>query len=107
MRNHTLLKIFYSTNYLSKKITRLKIEIKRGYYLNGSGNLLKEAMKKYFIYSSKQANEDILSMYKILNSIQKIVLQVNFMSDNLKDNKETANAMIKAANEDKKRNKKL
>ena len=34
------------TNYISKKIIRLKIEIKRGYYLSGSGNLLKEAMEK-------------------------------------------------------------
>jgi len=46
MRYHTLLKIFYLINYISKKITVLKIKIKRGYYLSGSGILLEEAMKE-------------------------------------------------------------
>jgi len=48
---------------------------------------IKEAQKKYFICTSKQANEDISSMYKVLNSLKKIVLQFSKKYQKLKEEK--------------------
>ena len=47
---------------------------------------VKDLAKKIFIYSSKEANQDIYEMYSILNALQKVILEFsNKYQENKKD----------------------